>query len=220
MSGRQRRTDRDQRRRTLGQNFLVDDQLIHRFVAGLDLAPDEVVVDIGAGAGALTLPLAKAGARVWAVEPDPRWVDRLRRSLLVAGVADRVRVIEAGIERVRLPRGDYRVVANPPFALTTEILALLLDRPDRGPTRADLILQQEVARKHAVTPPASLRTAAWAPWWRFEIGLRLDRNAFRPRPGVDARVLTVHRRPDPVLPLWLAPDFRSLLQPVWGQGPA
>ena len=71
-------TERDERRRSYGQNFLVDRPLIDRFVAGLDLGPDDLVVDLGAGTGALTRPLAATGAAVWAVESDPVWARRLR----------------------------------------------------------------------------------------------------------------------------------------------
>lgn len=224
MPGRQRRDRRAPRpaqRPDLGQNFLVDDRLIGRFVAGLRLQPGDLVVDLGAGAGALTLPLARAGAEVWAVEADPAWVARLQRMVDQAGLSDTVRMIGTDLRRFRLPRHrPYRVVANPPFGLTTEVLGLLLDDPARGPERADLILQQEVAHKHATSPPTALRTAAWAPWWRFELGLRVGRDAFRPRPSVDARVLTAIRRDDPVLPPWLAPGFVDVLRPAWGRAGA
>lgn len=217
MAGRQRSGGSGRRRRDLGQNFLVDDRLISRFVAGLGLVPGDLVVDIGAGAGALTLPLARAGAEVWAVETDPAWASRLADGAERAGVAAAVRVIETDLRRLRLPRRPYRVVANPPFGLTSEVLGLLLDDPARGPVRADLILQQEVARQHAASPPAALRTAAWAPWWRFELGLRVGRGSFRPRPSVDARVLIATRRDDPVLPGWLAPGFVDVLRPAWSR---
>lgn len=215
MPGRQRRTERDQRRRNLGQNFLVDEQLVSRLLTTLDLRPGELVVDIGAGVGALSIPLAMAGVRVWAAEPDSRWAAKLRTSAESAGLAERLRVIETEVQRLRFPREPYRVVANPPFAMTTEILSLLLENPERWPVRADLVLQQEVARKHASVPPASLRTAAWTPWWHFELGMRIQRNAFRPRPSVDARVLCINRRIEPVLPEWLAPRMRDLLRPAW-----
>lgn len=214
MAGR-RRTARDRRRRNLGQNFLTDRRVIERFVASIDLREDELVVEIGTGRGALTRALAEAGARVWTVERDPVWADRAGQELAAAGLADRVRMIRADARRLRLPSEPFRVAANPPFGLTTDILAMLLDRPERGPTRADLILQREVARKHAATPPVALRTAAWAPWWRFELGRPVPRDAFRPRPSIDAQVLHIHRRTPPLLPNELAPGFRDALRPAW-----
>lgn len=214
MSGRLP-TERDTRRRELGQNFLVDPHVIERFIRSLDLRAGDLVVDLGAGTGALTLPLLDAGVDVWAVERDPVWSARLRDSMVGRGTGRASRMIEADLLRLRLPRTPFRVIANPPFGLTTEILARLLDTPDRGPDRIDLIVQREVAVKHSRQPPASLRTAAWAPWWEFHVGRTIDRGAFRPRPRVDAAVLTIVRRDPPVLPTWLAPQLRELLRPAW-----
>jgi 23S rRNA (adenine-N6)-dimethyltransferase len=214
VSGRPR-TERDARRRELGQNFLVDRHVIERFVRSLDLRAGDVVVELGAGTGALTLPLLGAGVEVWAVERDPVWSERLRQIMETRGAHGTSRVIEADLRRLRLPPAPFRVVANPPFGLTTEILTRLLDAPDRGPDRIDLIVQLEVAVKHSRRPPASLRTAAWAPWWEFHLGPTIDRGAFRPRPRVDAAALTIVRRNPPVLPTWLAPRLRELLRPTW-----
>ena len=214
MSGR-RPTGRDTRRRELGQNFLVDRHVIDRFIRSLDLRDGELVVDLGAGTGALTVPLLHAGVAVWAVERDPVWSARLRQIATRRSTPERCRVIEADLRRLRFPRPPFRVVANPPFGLTTEILARLLDVPERGPVRVDLIVQREVAVKHTRRPPASLRTAAWAPWWEFHAGPTIGREAFRPRPRVDAAVLTIVRRDPPVLPARLAPRLRELLRPGW-----
>lgn len=212
MSGR-RTTERDRRRRELGQNFLTDSGVLEQLIQGLDLRPGELVVDLGAGAGALTRSLLAAGARVWAVEIDPTWVERLRSSIEVQH--PNVRVIASDLRNLRMPQEPYRVVANPPFGLTTETLAKLLDQPDRGPQRADVIVQREVAIKLACQPPASLRAAAWAPWWNFRVGQTIGRNAFRPRPSVDAAMLTIVRREPSVLPTWLGPQLRELLRPAW-----
>jgi 23S rRNA (adenine-N6)-dimethyltransferase len=176
------------------------------------------VLDVGCGCGSTTLELARvvgAGGRVVAVERDPVWADRLRAAAERAGVADRVEVVEADFRQLDRPRERYRVVANPPYNLTTALLAWLLDEPERGPWRADLVIQLEVARKHAAQPPVALRTAAWAPWWLFEHRLTIDRNAFRPVPAVDSALLTVHRRDPPVLPPWIATELRDLLRAGW-----
>jgi len=215
----QRRTDRDQRRRSLGQNFLVDRQLIDTLVDELNVVEDELIVDIGAGTGALTLPLAARGARVWAVERDRVWAQKLEATVPQWSAPGQIRVIRADLRRLRFPKEPFRVVANPPFNLTTELLGRLLDDPTSPLVRADLIVQREVVRKHTAEPPRTLRTAGWAPWWRFTQGRRIPASAFRPRPSVDAAVLTIERRDPPVLPTWLAADLPELLRPAWQPPP-
>lgn len=214
MGGR-KRTARDQRRRAHGQNFLAWPSVAEEFVAGAEFIDDEHVVEFGAGKGALTLPLARAGVRVTAVERDEVWADKLRDRVRGAGLRGRVKVVRADLRRFGLPRSPYRVVSNVPFGLTTELLRLLFDDPERGPERADLLVQREVAVKRAESPPATLRSSAWAPWWTFQLGPTVPRAAFRPVPRVDAAWLVVRKRRPPVLPTWLAPDFANTLRDAW-----
>ena len=215
MSAKRRRTPRDARRRSLGQNFLVDRSEISRLLRAVEVQPDQLIVEVGAGSGALTVPLARAGARVLAVEPDPAWVRRLRNRLTQSRVGDRVEIVGGDFRSITFPTEPFRVVSNPPFGQTTALLQALLDNPTRGPWRADVLVQSDVARKRVATPPTSLRSAAWAPWWIFQLGPQMPRTAFRPIPTVDATLLMVHRREPAILPEWLAPNFRGLLRPGW-----
>lgn len=189
--------------------------MVERLLARLDLRAHELVVDVGAGTGALTIPLALAGASVLAIERDRRWVAELQQRVEHAGVAGRVKIRRGDLRQVPWPRRPYRVVASPPYALTTRLLERLLDDPRTGPERADLLVQWEVARKRTAQPPTTLRSAAWAPWWRFELGEKVTRQAFRPVPATDSAWLTVTRRDPPVLPVELAPGFHQALQPHW-----
>lgn len=214
MAGRTR-TARDQRRRSHGQNFLARPSVVQELLARADLRPGDRVLELGAGTGALTLPLATAGARVTAVERDGVWAARLRRRVRDAGLQERVAVVEADLRRLRLPPPPYRVVSNIPFGLTTKVLRLLLDDPEAGPDRADLLVQREVAVKRCHEPPTTLRSAAWAPWWSFELGPVVPRQAFRPVPGVDGAWLVVRKRRPPVLPPWLAAAFGDALREAW-----
>ena len=194
---------------------VVDTSVVDRLLVRLELVDDEVVVDAGAGRGALTLPLARAGARVLAIERDRRFVADLQARLERHGLAHRVQIRRGDLRETPLPRGEYRVVANPPFGLTTALLRRLFDDPARGPVRADLLLQWEVARKHARAPAVSLQSAGWAPWWRFELGEKVPRSCFRPIPSVHAGWLIAVRRDPPLLPWTLADGFVDVLRPVW-----
>lgn len=215
MSAKRRRTRRDARRRSLGQNFLTDRTEINRIIRTVDPQPDELIVEVGAGRGALTIPLARTGAHVIAVERDAAWASRLRERVRQARLVDHVEIVCGDFRTTKWPVDPHRVVANPPFGLTTALFERLFDIPEDGPGRADLLVQLEVARKRSAAPPTSLRSAAWAPWWIFELGPVVPRTAFRPVPRVDAAVLTVRRRDPAVLPEWLAPQLRKLLRPGW-----
>lgn len=199
----------------LGQHFLTDEHVIQRAVETIAPRPGELIVDVGAGTGALTIPLLRAGARVIAVERDHRVAQRLRRRLQPLANRDDARVVICDFRRFRFPREPYRVVSNPPFVHTTELFETLFDDPERGPRRADLLVEHHVALKRTVVPASSLRSASWMPWWNFERGVIVRRSAFSPPPTVDAMWVTVTRRDPPLLPARLALGFAESLRDAW-----
>ena len=177
----------------LGQNLLVDTQVIDRVV---DLVPDvdRPLVEWAAGRGALTLPMARLGRPIEAVEIDPRSVSRLGR--IVPG---NVTVTRDDILRHAPPSGTYDLVCNVPFHLTTPVLRRLFTLA--GWQRALLITQWEVARKRAAVGGTTLLTVQWWPWFTFRLDRRIPAAAFRPRPSVDAGLLVIDRRPEPLVPV-------------------
>ena len=134
--------DRDVRRRTLSQNFLVDRRAIDALVAGSGAGDGDLAVDIGAGNGLITATLVRRGARVLAIERDPSLAERLRAKFATWPA---VTVVEGDVLKTPLPAEPFRVVANIPFGITTKILRHLLDSDALA--RADVIVQAEVARK-------------------------------------------------------------------------
>lgn len=178
-------------REELGQNFLVDRSVIAR-IEKLVAGTDGPVVEIGAGDGALTLPLSRSGRPVTAVEIDPARARRLDRR-----TPDHVTVVNADILRYPLPDRPHVLVGNVPFHLTTAVLRRLLAA---GHWRAAILLVQwEVARRRAGVGGASMMTAAWWPWYGFAVEARVPARAFRPVPGVDGGLLTMARRSHPLV---------------------
>jgi 23S rRNA (adenine-N6)-dimethyltransferase len=98
-----------------------------------------------------------------------------------------VTVVRADALAIHLPARPFRVVANPPFAITAALLRLLLE-PGTRLLRADLVLQRAVVRRYAAAPPH------WCRRWHTAAGLALPRRAFRPPPTVDSAVLEISRR--------------------------
>lgn len=175
-----------------GQNFLTDRRTI-RTVVDLVARTHGPIVEIGAGYGALTLPMQRLGRPITAVEIHPALVRELR------GRAGRgTRVVEDDALRRRLPRDPHVVVGNLPFHLTTAILRRLLHDP--AWSEAVLITQWEVARRRAGVGGSSLMTAQWAPFYAFDLGGRVPAAAYRPRPSVDGGILTSSRRGRPLVP--------------------
>jgi 23S rRNA (adenine-N6)-dimethyltransferase len=206
---------RSSRRRRLNQNLLTDRRLAAE-LAGVT-SPGDLVVELGAGSGALTIPIARRARKVIAVEINSRMAERLTARAAAEGLLDHIEIVVADLLDVRLPSEPYRVAANPPFASTTAMLRRLLDDPDRGPERADLIVQWGVACKRTSSPPTSVQSLTWAPWWLFDIQRRIPRRSFRPMPSVDAAWLTITKRTPPVLAPEMAPGFAHFARSWWAE---
>ncbi len=157
-----------------------------RLVADARLPPRCLVLDVGAGLGAVTGPLVEAGHRVVAVERHPGRAAQLRRRF-----GDAVVVVRADAADLRLPRRPFHVVANPPFAVTGALLERLL-HPGSRLVSARLIVQDAAARRWATDrrPRGGGRPGP------FELvaGPRVPRRAFVPPPRVDGRILEISRR--------------------------
>jgi 23S rRNA (adenine-N6)-dimethyltransferase len=198
--------ERSPSRRARGQHFLRTRRLAADLVAAAGIRPGDLVLDLGAGTGMLTSALVEAGARVIAVERDDALAASLRSRF-----GDRVTVVEDDAERLRLPREPFAVVSNLPFARSGGILAHLLGDPRVQLRRADVVVQWELAAKHAAVWPATLRATYWRAWYDVSIARRLDRCAFAPPPSVDAAVLRIERRAQPRVPLEAHAAYRRFL---------
>lgn len=175
------------RRRGAGWHRLASSEAA-RLVADAKVGPGDLVLDIGAGTGALTLPLLRAGCKVIAVENHR---DRLAVLHELADDRRRLTVVRADAADLRLPRRGYRVVANPPFAITSALLRRLL-QPGTRMLDAHLVLQRDAARRWA--GPDAPGAARWQQVHEPALGRTIRRDRFTPAPAVDAQVLVLRRR--------------------------
>jgi 23S rRNA (adenine-N6)-dimethyltransferase len=191
-----------------GQHFLRTNELAEELVTRARIAPHELVLEIGAGTGILTRQLVMRSRHVVVVEVDPSLAGRLRREFRRC---ERAVVEEADVLDHELPLEPFRAFGNIPFNITTRLLHHLLDGPS-SMTRADLIVQWEVARKRTARSPSNLLNLLWGPWWRFVIARRIPAKCFRPSPRVDAAMLSIVRRDPPLIPIDERHRFERILR--------
>ncbi|MFO0774777.1 MAG: 16S rRNA (adenine(1518)-N(6)/adenine(1519)-N(6))-dimethyltransferase RsmA [Nitrospiraceae bacterium] len=185
-------------RKHLGQNFLIDPNIVRKIVSAAALAPTDTVLEIGPGRGALTRQLCEQAASVVAVEIDPLLARHLRESLadcptLTLHEAD---ALSWSFEQV--PVGTV-VLANLPYYISTELLFRILEAGERF-SRAVVMLQAEVAQRLVAQPGTkdygilSVLTQLTA---EPRILFRVSAECFRPRPDVASSVVSLTMRPIP-----------------------
>jgi len=184
-------------------------------VDGAEFGLNDTVVEIGAGWGRLTRPLARRAGRVIAVEIDDTLAARLARSF---ENESNVSIVHGDILRTALPTGRWRAFGNIPFDATTQILGRLLGDPTTGLRRADLLVQLEAARKRASVERSTLMSLTWQPWWTLSLERRISSRGFEPPPAVDAGLLVVRRRSRPLLDADERIAYATFLRRVFDRG--
>jgi len=179
----------------LGQNFLIDPNIVRKIVALAEISPDDRVLEIGPGRGVLTEVLCKTAGHVTAVEIDPRLHDYLAERQAEFPNLSLV-LDDALVYPVEsLPVGTI-VVANLPYYISTPLLFRLLDQRDRFP-RLVLMLQNEVADRLVAKPGSSeYGVLSVMAQYAAEItkAFRVSAQCFRPRPEVGSAVVLLRTR--------------------------
>jgi 16S rRNA (adenine1518-N6/adenine1519-N6)-dimethyltransferase len=183
-------------RKKLGQHFLEDRAVIHSIIAKADFGADSHVLEVGAGLGALTLPLARTVAHVYAVEKDGRLVERLQEALQHKAIRN-VSLIHRDILRLdpgELPIPSGRklgVIGNLPYNISTPLLERLIENR-KSFSRAVLMFQHELGRR-MIASPGSREYGALSVLIQYHAAvtplLVVSRDAFYPRPEVHSMVL-------------------------------
>jgi 16S rRNA (adenine1518-N6/adenine1519-N6)-dimethyltransferase len=208
-------------KRFLGQNFLVDGNIVRKSLELAEVKAGDVVVEVGPGLGTLTSALLEAGAEVWAVEMDRSLHAHLEGTLAPRFAAhfhllegDAVEHPLAGLPASEPPR-EFKVVANLPYAIATPWLDAVLAGP--LPARLVLMLQQEAAQRYAAQPGTKsfgaisvFLQAAYA----VAPGHKVSAACFFPRPDVESHLLHLVRRPAAVV---FAPAFKALVRSCFQQ---
>jgi 16S rRNA (adenine1518-N6/adenine1519-N6)-dimethyltransferase len=180
-------------KKRFGQHFLIDRSILRRIVEFAQIHPDDTVVEIGPGAGALTTELAAASQRVVAIEIDRDLIPSLRASLPA-----HVTILEGDALEVEWPSGTFKIVGNLPYNVATPLIKRLIENRSHiaGVT---VMVQKEVADRMKATPgngdygPLSVLVQYYA---TIHYGFTVAPGAFKPRPKVDSAVIRLDWKPD------------------------
>ena len=184
----------------LGQNFLIDENIVRNIVAAAELSDKDTVLEVGPGIGTLTQGLAESGASVVAVELDKRLLPVLDTTL--EGY-DNVRIVNGDILQVDIMQtvgvDEFKVCANLPYYITTLIIFALLEK--RLPMeRLVAMVQKEVAERMAAKPGGKdygALSVAIQYYTEPEIAFIVPPSSFIPAPSVDSAVIVCKRREKP-----------------------
>ena len=184
----------------LGQNFLIDENVVHQIVAAAELSEADTVLEVGPGIGTLTPGLAESKARVVAVELDTSLLPVLATTL---NGYDNVRVVHGDILKVNIMEEvgapSFKVCANLPYYITTPIIFALLEKC-LPMERLVAMVQKEVAERMAAQPGGKeygALSVAIQYYTEPKIAFIVPPTSFIPAPAVDSAVIVCKRREKP-----------------------
>lgn len=204
----------------LGQNFVHDHGTVRRIVATAEVTPGEHAVEVGPGLGSLTLALLEAGARVTAIEIDPRLAEQLPLTVAERAPGAELRVVESDALKVDAVEDEpVALVANLPYNVSVPVLLHLLERVP-SLRRGVVMVQREVGERIAAGPGSKIYgapsvKAAWYGQWRTA-GL-VGRKVFWPVPNVDSILVEFRAHDEPLGDDALRRHLFELVDAAFGQ---
>lgn len=197
-------------KKSLGQHWLHDKAILEAMVKAGEIKPSDTVVEVGPGLGTLTHKLVGAAKTVIAIELD---------ETLAVGLKERVEAENLLIEHKNVLEYDfttllpnYKVVANIPYYLTSNLIRTLLESPN-PPSVMALLVQKEVAER-IVAAPGQMSVLAISVQFYAEAKLKevVPAELFTPPPKVDSQIIQIKRREQPLFPDVNEKDFFKLIK--------
>lgn len=197
-------------KKSLGQNFLKDEQILQKIIKNGNISPDDVVIEIGPGQGALTELLAEKCKKVIAIELDDRLIPVLQENFQYD---ENIEIIHDDILKINLPQlveekifslkaneanaaneaKNYKVIANIPYYITAPIIRLLLETKF-PPSEVILMVQKEVAERITAKPGSMSILAVSVQYYsQAQYLFTVPKTAFDPVPKVDSAIIKITR---------------------------
>jgi 16S rRNA (adenine1518-N6/adenine1519-N6)-dimethyltransferase len=207
-------------KQSLGQNFLRDENIARKIVAAVAPQPNDIVLEIGPGEGALTKYLVSSCRRLIVVDIDERVIRRMQATYPKGEVEILHRdFLETDLASLRSGAAKLRIVGNIPYNITTPILFHILDHRDHVQD-ATLMMQREVARRLIAQPKTKdygILAVFCQLFTRVRLLFDVSPTCFFPVPGVTSSVVQLHMREQPSHTLADEEFFRAMVRSVFGK---
>lgn len=179
-------------KKSLGQHWLYDQASLEAICDVAEINSSDTVLEIGPGLGTLTKELTRRAKHVIAVEFDNQLAEQLPKRVK----ADNLEVISQDIltfDFTKMPT-DYKIVANIPYYLTSNLIRVISETPNQ-PIQVAILVQKEVAQRVASKPgDMSILAVTAQYYWNVSLGIEVKAELFTPPPKVDSQILVLKRR--------------------------
>ena len=178
-------------KKSLGQNFLINSGILNKIVSAAEINPNDVVLEIGPGKGALTKLLADKAKKVITIEKDYRLINPLKESLKDFSNIEITEndILKFNPAHCSLLTAHYKVVGNIPYYTTSHLLKTILEKWPK-PKLIVLTIQKEVAKRIIAKPPdMNLLALSVQLYSEPKIMSYISRGSFRPMPKVDSAII-------------------------------
>lgn len=211
------------RRRLLGQHFLKSAGVLNKIIGVIDPLPDDLIIEIGAGRGALTFPLAAKAGKVVAVEKDRTFIPFLEEKSLpnLSVVAKDVLEVNFGhlVRETGFFFGRAKLVGNLPYSISSPLLFKVIEERDAF-RKCVFLVQKEVAERVCARPGSK----SYAPvsillqlHFFAALVFTVHPGSFSPPPRVESALITLDRRPSPLHPVSDERKFLRFLRACFKQ---
>jgi len=190
-------------KKSLGQNFLMDENILNKIIEAAEIKDGEKVIEIGPGLGFLTKKLIEKGTKLTALELDTRLIELLKNEYRD------VEVINIDALKYDPPYEKYKIVANIPYYITSPLISHFLEAKNK-PTKMVLLIQKEVGEKICAREgDLNVLAIHVQIYGKPEIAAKVSRECFYPSPNVDSSIIKIDVFEKP-----LVEDHQKLLKVV------
>jgi 16S rRNA (adenine1518-N6/adenine1519-N6)-dimethyltransferase len=201
------------RRKAFGQHFLIDRKIVRRIVRVINPEAGDLIIEIGAGKGALTFALAKSGAEIYALEKDKAFIPLLEKKEI-----PNLKVREEDVLRVKfedfLQGKQGKIVGNLPYSISSSLLFKVLAEKE-SISSCVFLLQKEVAQRLCALP-GSKKFAPISILFQNDFDARIHfivkASSFSPPPKVESALISLKKLPEPYSSIPHQEGFVSFLK--------